>query len=103
VLDIQYDAETDYGAITLDTGKHVGLQFQHGPIEENGVNGIQNEDVLKLLLIRMAALQQRMACRENSIAITHMETALLWLEHRTRNRVLQGVEGTEQPHRSPGS
>lgn len=34
------------------------------------------------------------ACRENAIALTHMEEALMWLQKRTRDRLARGVEGT---------
>ena len=77
------------------------LQFQHGPIQENGINGVQNEDVIKGLILRLQALNQPPHnCRENSLAITKLEEALHWLEHRTKLRREQGVEGTNEPHRS---
>lgn len=33
-------------------------------------------------------------CRENSMAITKLEEALLWLRKRTMGREQRGVEGT---------
>ena len=36
------------------------------------------------------------ACRENAIAITKLEEALLWLRKRTEGRVQRGVEGTSE-------
>ena len=36
------------------------------------------------------------ACRENSIAITKLEEALLWLNKRTQDRIARNVEGTSQ-------
>ena len=36
------------------------------------------------------------ACRENAIAITKLEEALLWLRKRTEARVERGVEGTSK-------
>jgi hypothetical protein len=56
-------------------------------------DGTTNEEVLKVLIDRMGALGAKFPCRENSIATTHLETALLWLEHRTANRKARGVEG----------
>lgn len=35
-------------------------------------------------------------CRENAIAITKLEEALLWLRKRTMNRERRGVEGTSR-------
>ena len=60
-------------------------------------NGTTNEEVLKVLIDRMQSLNAKMASRENAIVITHLETALLWLEKRTRDRQARGVEGTPKP------
>lgn len=59
-------------------------------------NGTTNEEVLRVILHRMNGLQSKFPCRENAIAITHIETALLWLDHRTANRKNRGVEGTSE-------
>jgi hypothetical protein len=32
-------------------------------------------------------------CRENALALTKLEEALHWLNHRTRDRQSRGVEG----------
>jgi len=105
---ITYDAPTDFGGITYpcpnapddpsDILVRHEVQFQHGPIGENGINGIQNEALLKLLILRLKALNAAWPCRENSNAITKIEEALHWLEHRTALRIAQGVEGKNLPH-----
>lgn len=59
------------------------------------VNGTTNEEVLAVLIDRLNFLQSKFPCRENAVAITHIETALLWLNHRTANRVKRGVEGKQ--------
>lgn len=56
-------------------------------------DGTTNEEVIRVLVDRMNSLQAKFPCRENAIATTHLETALLWLEKRTRDRVSRGVEG----------
>ena len=56
-------------------------------------DGTTNEEVLAVLIDRMQSLQAKFPCRENAIATTHLETALLWLEFRTKTRVKRGVEG----------
>lgn len=56
-------------------------------------DGTTNEEVLEMLINRMNYLNGKFPSRENSIVITHLETALLWLEKRTRDRVKRGVEG----------
>ena len=58
-------------------------------------NGTTNEEVIRCLLHRLNVLNDgKFFCRENSLAITRLEEALLWLERRTANRVARGVEGT---------
>lgn len=76
------------------------IQFQNGPIGENGHNGVQNEDILGLLLVRTRELNKRFPCRENSLAITKMEEALMWFNERTSLRRKQGVEGQNLAHTS---
>lgn len=38
---------------------------------------------------------QAFPCRENAIVITNLETSLLWLEKRTRDRMARNVEGKQ--------
>ena len=76
-------------------GEYSQVKFQKGPIKEYGVNGCHNEDLLIIVLDRLQSLNQgKFACRENSLAITKIEEALHWLNHRTADRVKRGVEGT---------
>lgn len=56
-------------------------------------DGTSNEDLLAVLIDRLNYLNGKFPCRENSIAITHIETALLWLNKRTADRVSRNVEG----------
>lgn len=56
-------------------------------------DGTTNEAVLEVLIDRIQYLNSKFSSRENAIVITHLETALLWLEKRTRDRVKRGVEG----------
>lgn len=57
-------------------------------------NGTTNEEVLRVLIDRIQSLNQKAPCRENSIVITKLEEALMWLEKRTAERKSRGVEGT---------
>ena len=79
------------------------LQFIHKePIEEGSAelktvsDGTTNEEVLEALINRMNFLNGKFPCRENSIVITHLETALLWLEKRTNDRIKRDVEGKNE-------
>jgi hypothetical protein len=77
---------------------YIDIQFQNGPVAENGVNGCQIEDVINVLVERIQALNiEPFNCRENSLAITHLQEAQNWLYRRTRERQLRGVEGTNIP------
>ena len=70
------------------------LRFQHGPIAENGVNGITNESLLSVVRDRLEGAQEGpFKCRENALAITKIEEAELWLAKRTLDRMTRGVEG----------
>jgi hypothetical protein len=78
---------------------YINITFQEGPINEVGVNGAHIEDVIDLLIDRLRGFNEGdTRCRENSLAITHLEEANLWLLKRTMNRVEQGVEGYKVPH-----
>jgi hypothetical protein len=56
-------------------------------------DGTTNEEVLAVLIDRLNHMHAKFPCRENAVAITHIETALLWLNHRTANRKARNVEG----------
>lgn len=86
------------------------LIFQNGPIGEAGINGISNEALLAVAIDRLRGFQHlrkedgefdynsrgKYACRENAVALTHLEDALMWLQKRTRDRMARGVEGTHK-------
>ena len=70
------------------------IKFQDGTVKDNGVNGLQVEEALLQCVERLREYQNKLPCRENSIAITHIETAVLWLKARTQARIERGGEGT---------
>lgn len=73
------------------------IRFQNGPIAENGINGLTQEVLLAIVADRLRSFQAgQYACRENAVALTHIETAQLWLHKRTLERMQRGVEGTHQ-------
>lgn len=70
------------------------INFQNGPIQESGINGISGEALLAIQIDRLRSFQKGpFTCRENAIALTHCEDALMWLQKRTRDRLSRGVEG----------
>ena len=70
------------------------VYFQKGPVKESGVNGCHQEDLLAIVIHRLQGFQTGpFKCRENALALTKLEEALHWLNHRTARRVSRGVEG----------
>ncbi len=81
--------------------KGVGLDitWQNGPLGRDGErkepNGAFVEGVLQAALQRIQYYNDgKFRCRENSLAITHIEEALHWLNARTAERESRAVEGT---------
>lgn len=72
------------------------IKLQNGNFKEFGHNGIFTEH---LLVIARDCLERfntsKYACQENSIAINNINTALMWLNKRSSERVKRGVYGTE--------
>lgn len=92
-----------------ENNKYALLQFKRNPetdtqefqevvfykMNEDGSyeNGTTLEEMLRVSIERLKDLNAKFSCRENSIAITKMEEALMWLNKRTADRVSRGVEG----------
>ena len=71
------------------------VNFQNGPIKEIGVNGVTHEALLAIVIDRLRSFQAGpYSCRDNAIALTNLEDALMRLQRRTRERIARGVEGT---------
>ena len=72
------------------------VQMQEGPRKDpNATHGVLDTDLLEIVRDRLAAFQSGpFACRENAIALTHIEEALLWMNKRVEDRMTRGVLGT---------
>jgi len=81
------DGQTKY-----DGGEQT-IQFVQKLEDESIVPGIQNEQLLTILIDRMQKLNKKFPCRENAIQITKLQEALMWQEARTRERIDRGVMG----------
>ena len=78
-----------------ETKQFADVLFQKGPIKVHGINGCCDEDLIAIVIHRLQGFQKgEFSCRENAIAITKLEEALLWLNKRTAERIRRGVEGT---------
>ena len=61
-------------------------------------NGAFVESVIAAAIDRLEFYQgTKFRCRENALAITKLEEALHWCQHRTRDREARDVEGTHTP------
>jgi len=83
------------------SGTGISIEWQNGPLgrdaERIEPNGAFVEGVIAAAIQRIAYYQaSKFSCRENAIALTHLETALLWLNKRTAGREARAVEGTHQ-------
>ncbi|MGE7777370.1 DUF7681 family protein [Chitinophaga sp. NPDC101104] len=93
-----------YVAANFENAEHgQTIQFiEKQPVSEGSTeivtvnDGTTNEELIAVLVDRLNFLNGKFPCRENAIAITHLETALLWLNKRTEDRKKRGVEGTNQ-------
>lgn len=71
------------------------IQFQNGPIAEQGVNGITQEVLLAIVADRLRGFQSGpYACDENAEALACVENAQRSLQSHTKARMERGVEGT---------
>lgn len=79
------------------TSHMASIKFQNGPVLESGINGITNEALLAIVEDRLRGFQAgQFACRENAVALTKIQEAMMWLQKRTLDRLRRGVEGTNQ-------
>lgn len=95
----QFNANHSYQVVTSHIPNAVlqVVNFQKGPIKEAGVNGVMNEDLIAMVIDRLQSFQESdYKCRENAVAITKLEEALMWLRKRTQDREDRGVEGTHK-------
>lgn len=73
------------------------IKFQKGPIKETGLNGCFQEDLIAVVIDRLQSFQKgAFACKENALALTKLEEALMWMNKRTSAREARGVEGTSE-------
>jgi len=83
------------GAVPSTDDLLATINFQEGAIKEHGVNGVMNEDLIAMIICRLEGFQNsEFNCRENALALTKLEEALMWLRKRTQGRENRGVEGT---------
>ena len=72
------------------------IKFQNGPRKEpTSTSGVLDTDLLEIVRDRLNNIQKGdYRTRENAIALTHIEEALLWMNKRVEDRAERGVLGT---------
>ena len=79
------------------TEELANVEFQNGPVKEEGINGCHNEDLIAIVIDRLEGFQSgQFKCEENGEALLHLQAALAALNSRTAKRKARGVEGTRQ-------
>ncbi len=90
-----FNSETNPSESGIDDRDRVSILFQHGPINEVGVNGVTHETLLSILCDRLRGFQSGpYASAATAEALAAMEQAQTALKRRTLARMARGVEGT---------
>lgn len=90
IYDIKWDA---YNNGYISTQRIV---FQNGARKiSKSEHGVLDTDLLEIVRHRLQCFQEgEFATRENAIALTHIEEALLWMNKRVEDRIERNVLGT---------
>jgi hypothetical protein len=101
IIENHYVDDNGNPAGGVTTGVGIRINWQDGPLAVDGIrrepNGAFVEGVIKAALGRLRYYQNsKFNCRENALAITKLEEALHWCDHRTKDRETRGVEGTHK-------
>lgn len=79
-----------------DGNKQVSIEFQDGARKlPDSIHGVIDQDLLEICRHRLQCFQEGpFATRENAMALTHIEEALMWLNRRVEDRIERNVLGT---------
>ena len=74
------------------------IQFQNGARQiESSIHGVLDADLLEVVRDRLKGFQSgEFATRENAIALTHIEEALMWMNRRVEDRIERNVLGKNE-------
>ena len=72
------------------------VKFQTGGTATTERNGVFIEDLLIVAYAKLNEYDKQLPSRENSLALTKIEEAILWLTARKAERDFRGVYGTEE-------
>lgn len=91
---IIWSHETTSGVVDVS----IPINFQNGPRKlAESEHGILDTDLLEIVRHRLQSFQNGpFATKENAIALTHLEEALLWMNKRVDDRADAGTLGTNK-------
>jgi hypothetical protein len=74
------------------------IKFQKGPRNEEGSQaGVVSTDLLEIVRDVLSSFQAGpFSCRENAVALTHIEEALMWLNRRVEDRIERNILGRNE-------
>ena len=58
-----------------------------------GLNGVQVDEIIHAAKLIIEGLNKNFPCRENAMAITKIDEAMMWLNKRKQDRIARAVEG----------
>lgn len=98
IEDSDMAADDRYFMLGIDQEPYMHIKWQTGGGRgENGEkNGAYIEDVLLAAYRRLYRMNDKYPCRENSLALTKIQEAVMWLDARTADRDYRGVLGEEK-------
>lgn len=96
IHEVEWNHPEDHFIEINNDSNCITFKIQDGPVKEAGLNGCQLDTLIEVAVAMLYGLNNNFPCRENSIAITHLETALLWLGKRKSDREARGVEGKSE-------
>lgn len=93
--EIKFNAPVSYDIVHKSTGKTVNtIEFQKGPVQEEGLNGIFLEDLLLISINQLEHFQNSdFKCQENEDTLRHLRDALHSTRSRQYERNIRGVQG----------
>lgn len=96
LLESKRDGIADVYTESINDSEVLKVVWQSGGTATNEKNGVFIEDLIIVAVSKLKEFNDYMPSRENSLAITKLEEAILWLSYRKRERELRGVYGTEE-------
>ena len=99
---LEYDGERIYTCTDTIDGAFGCITMHRGsdPRNGRGRGTWLAHELLSVVANELRAWQKtQFSCKENAVALTHCEEALLWMAARAERREREGKLGTQQPER----